>query len=47
VFVGGIDTNIGNFSHFILDSVGALNEANSGDPAKTVRPYDKNRKGAA
>lgn len=46
MFVGGIDTNIGNFSHFILDSVGALNEEN-GDPEKTVRPYDKNRKGAA
>ena len=46
VFVGGIDTNIGNFSHFILDSVGALNEDNK-DPARTVRPYDKKRKGAA
>lgn len=41
MFVGGIDTNIGNFSHFILDSVGALNEANGEFPEKTVRPYDK------
>lgn len=46
MFVGGIDTNVGNFSHFILDSVGALNEENK-DPDTTVRPYDKARKGAA
>jgi 3-oxoacyl-[acyl-carrier-protein] synthase II len=46
MFVGGIDSNIGNFSHFILDSVGALNEENV-NPEGAVRPYDKNRRGAA
>lgn len=46
MFVGGIDNNCGNFSHFILDSVGALNEENVNPPG-TVRPFDKNRKGAA
>jgi 3-oxoacyl-[acyl-carrier-protein] synthase II len=25
IFAGGIDKNVGNFSHMILDSVGALN----------------------
>jgi 3-oxoacyl-[acyl-carrier-protein] synthase II len=42
---GGIDRNIGNFSHYILDSVGALNESNV-DPERACRPMDKNRKGA-
>ncbi len=48
MFTGGIDKNIGNFSHYILDTVGAL----AGDDVPRVdhrgicKPFDKDRHGA-
>jgi 3-oxoacyl-[acyl-carrier-protein] synthase II len=46
VFAGGIDTNVGNFSHIILDAVGALNIHQNEDPSSAVKPFDQERRGA-
>jgi 3-oxoacyl-(acyl-carrier-protein) synthase len=46
MITGGIDKNVDNFSHFILDSVGALNTVENDKPKTAVRPFDKTRKGA-
>ena len=40
IFSGGIDKNVCNFSHHILDSVGALNQFEGADPATAVKPFD-------
>lgn len=46
IFTGGIDKNVCNFSHHILDSVGALNGYQNNEPLTSVRPWDKDRLGA-
>jgi 3-oxoacyl-(acyl-carrier-protein) synthase len=45
MIVGGIDKNVGNFSHFILDNLGALNPDNPSNPTSACRPFDINRNG--
>lgn len=45
IFAGGIDTNVFNFSHHILEGVGALNMDKGTDPNQAVKPFDKNRRG--
>ena len=40
ILVGGIDSNVGNFSHHILDSVGALNSDALISPSTACSPFD-------
>lgn len=45
IFSGGIDTNVGNFSHHILDAVGALNPNIGKEHSTACKPFDEERLG--
>lgn len=46
MFTGGVDKNIGNFSHYILDTLAALNWYSNSEPQTACRPFDVERHGA-
>jgi 3-oxoacyl-[acyl-carrier-protein] synthase II len=46
MFTGGVDKNIGNFSHYILDTLAALNWYSNSEPLTACRPFDVERHGA-